>query len=67
MPTTLMVTSAQFFTAMRPHIGEKPAQLQVLLECSHSTNIGRNENLILAFLGVTCTQILHYHENTYWW
>ena len=52
---------------MRIHTGKKPAPLQVLLECSHPTNLVCNENLILTILMVTCTQFLHCHENTYWW
>ena len=41
-------------TAMRKHTGEKLAQLQVLFEGSHPTNIGHNENLIVTLLMVTC-------------
>ncbi len=57
----------KFFTAIRAYTGEKPAQLQVLWECSHPTNIGYNENLIVTIMMVTYAQFLHCHENTYRW
>ncbi len=52
---------------MRINTGEKPAQLQVRSECSHPTNIGFNDNLILTILMVICAQTLQCHENTYSW
>ncbi len=64
-PLFLLGHVLKFFIAMRSHTGEKPAQLHVLLECSHPTNLVCNANPILSILMATCVQFLHCHENTY--